>query len=305
MAGSRFDQLPPMHELLAFEAAARHRSFRKAAEELYVTASAVSHRVRSLERRLGKKLFSRTTRQVKLTEVGAGYLAKAVRSLEALEKAQRDEAGKPRVARVSLLTMDSFASCWLVARLPSFKALRPDVEVRIITTTEMNPFDAHSADLAILYGQASDWPEHRVRLLAHERISPVCTPALPQRGETDLDLTDLPKLPLLHDDKLCMTWFDYFQQTGALPESTGWHRAVHQGPKFNHSHLALKAAEGGQGVALASSPLADDAIAEGRLVRASPKTVETGNGYFLVSAREECSESVRALAGWLIEAAKA
>ena len=302
MAAPRFDNLPPLHELLAFEATARHRSFRKASEELCVTASAVSHRVRSLEQRLGAELFSRTTRQVKLTDTGARYLAKAVRSLEGLERAQRDEVGGPSMARVSLLTMDSFASCWLVARLPAFKEIQPDIDVRITTTTAMKPFDARSADLAILYGRASDWPEHSVHLLAPERIGPVCAPDLLREMEKYLDVADLLELPLLHDEKLCLTWSDYLQQAGVEQTSTDWHAAAKQGPRFNHSHLALKAAKGGQGVALASAPLADEAIADGRLVRAVETTIETDNGYFLVSPHDVSSHAVRSLMDWLIKA---
>lgn len=269
-------ELPETSLLVAFEAIARHRNFRKAADELHLTPSAVSHRLKTLETQVGQTLLIRTTRTVEPTPSGTALLKAVVQILDDLRAACR--ALETNAGTVTIVTTDSVATCWLIDRLPSI-ADDTETEIRILTRPAGFEFDPTLAEFAIAYGRPEHWPNGQPLLLADETITPVCSPAMAS-GITRRD--DLWRLPLLGDQNLDIDWPTFATRTGRNPNTIARVRTT---TTFNHSHLALRAAANGQGIALAGSPLANDALSRGELVKPISDSIDTGNGYYLVTSQ--------------------
>ncbi|MDP7642463.1 MAG: transcriptional regulator GcvA [Alphaproteobacteria bacterium] len=258
-------RIPPLNAVRAFEAAARHLSFTHAADELNVTQAAISHQVKSLEQWLGLALFRRLNRAVSLTEEGAQYLPAASQALDGLAGATARLMQSADSRSLTVTTLDSFAAQWLMPRLKHFRALHPEIDVRILASDESVDFSRHEVDMAIRYGEGS-WPGLEVTQLMTEKLFPVCSPAL-LRGRHPLRRPqDLVHHTLLHDDLSF--------KNGAVDWSV-WLRTVgadgvvdaERGPFFGHSNLVVQAAIDAQGVALGRGVLVADALADGRLVR--------------------------------------
>ncbi|MDD9873933.1 MAG: LysR family transcriptional regulator, partial [Gammaproteobacteria bacterium] len=254
--------LPPLNAVVAFEAAARRGSFRKAGDELCVTPSAISHQVRALEDWLGVKLFERSVRAVQLTDFGVRYRLELSKLLDRLEKSSTGETDRRKTRqRITLQTTDSFASRWLVPRLPEFQRLRADVTVKIVTRDFRDGLRASEADLGLLFiaekkpGAAAN--NHDARLLFAEEIFPVCSPGLTQGVET-VGVADLSNFTLIHDDNVGVSWQDWISAAAGGQTDAANIKAT-DGPRYNHAHLALKAAELGNGLVLARNVLAGDA----------------------------------------------
>ncbi len=277
-------ELPETSLLVAFEAVARHRNFRKAADELQLTPSAVSHRLKTLETQLDQKLLIRTTRSVETSPAGAALLTSVSTILGDLRNAC--EALHTQRAVITIVTTDSVATCWLIDRLPAI-AERTDTEIQVLTRPAGFTFDSTIAEFAIAYGRPAEWDDDDPLLLAAERITPVCHPSL---GERIASVADLWSMPLLGDQNLAIDWPTFATATGA-----DQHTAAHVKPTttFNHSHLALRAAATRQGIALAGSPLADDALERGELVAPVAETITTGNGYYLVASAPRTTSNTR------------
>jgi len=284
-------QLPPLNSLIAAETAARLGSFKAASEELHVTASAVSHQIRSLERWLGFRLFNRSVRSVGLTEAGRRYLFEISALLDDLSRRTKMEiarSGKGQVLTVQ--TTDSFANRWLVGRLPGFLKGHRGTSVQIVTFEYTEGFRPSEADMAILYGRG-EWPNCHARLLLEETIFPVSSPNL--AALTRPWIEGIGDHTLLHDDNIGTSWQEWRSFAGddaVLPGDVD----MGAGPHFNHSHLSLLAAERGSGVTLASWPLVIDALNEGTLIALSDKRLTTGFGYYILEStdsatRERCS----------------
>ena len=169
--------LPPLTALRAFEAAARHKSFKVAAEELHVTPSAVSHAVAALEEFLGVKLFHRRVRRLLLTDAGGAYLAPLTRAFDAISAATREISARNRADLVTLASMPTFARVWLMPRLKAFLAAHSDVDLRVRAAVDFTEMVAEDVDAAIVYGRG-DWPGFVVDRLVEERMVPLCSPAL-------------------------------------------------------------------------------------------------------------------------------
>jgi LysR family glycine cleavage system transcriptional activator len=292
-------QLPPLNSLIVAEAAARLGSFKAASDELHVTASAVSHQIRSLETWLGFRLFNRSVRSVGLTEAGRRYLFEMSALLDDLSRRTKMEIARSGKGQVlTIQTTDSFANRWLVARLPDFLAQHRGASVQIVTFEYTEGFRPSEVDMAILYGRG-EWPDCRARLLLEETIFPVSSPNLATLKKNKSWLEGIGDHTLLHDDNIGTSWPEWwrFAGEGAVARENV-DMAI--GPHFNHSHLSLLAAELGSGVTLASWPLVIDALNDGSLIALSGKRLTTGFGYYILESSDPATrERCCGLVDWL------
>lgn len=284
---------PPLSALRAFEAAARFRSFSRAAQELNVTTSAISHQIRSLEAWLNTQLFLRNSRPLRLTEAGKMYFYSISRAFDHVSNATRQLLdGSVRVT-LTVSTMDSFATSWLVPRLAKFRQTYDWLDVRVSTGDRFVDFRKEDVDLAIRYG-SGQWPGTRSELLFEDRIVPVCSPMLKNVGDFQAS-SKLEKHMLIHDGAK-PGWADWFAAQGA-PGTISLTRGIY----FNHTYLALQAAMSGEGIALASEPLVQAALADGHLVRPVSSTLRGSGAYYFVTWPEGLSqEKIRIFRDWLI-----
>ncbi|MGO4406880.1 transcriptional regulator GcvA [Bosea sp. RAF48] len=297
--------LPPLASLRAFEAAARHRNFEKAGDELAVTASAVGQHVRSLEAWLRRPLFIRLpSKGVALTEIGERYAATISQVLdqlnEATARALRPEA--PNALTVS--TLPSFALNWLIPRLGSLKEREPNLEVRVEISVSLTDFARENVDVAIRLGRGG-YPGLQTDLLMEENFFPVCSAALLGDPERPLrEPADLSHHTLLHEIPEgipdFITWPRWLGAVG-LPQIDAT-----RGPRFSHTFLALQAAASGQGVALATNVLIGDYLDAGRLVRPFPHQVKGPHQYYLVCPVASAQRpAIAAFRKWICDEAAA
>lgn len=290
------ERLPPIATLRAFEAVARHASFTRAAEELHITQSAVSHQVRSLEDYWALRLFHRDTRLVKLTESGR-VLVPVVRACfenlgETLRRLRKETLGGP--LRVSLL--QSFAVKWLLPRLPAFRSAHPAVQVWLSTTSVPVNLERDDFDVAIRLGRDRPRGLHHTPLI-EEAAFAVCSPHYLARNPALKAPGDLLEHPLIAVIRPLSgaSWKDWFQVAG-LPRED-WTAGVQVGD----SGMAMQAALDGQGVALGRTALAVDDLAAGRLVKLFDVVVPTGAGYQLVCRKgSEDQPKIVAFRQWLL-----
>lgn len=268
----------PLNGLRAFEAAARHRSFKKAAEELFVTPTAVSHQIKTLEDSLGVQLFHRLTRALALTAEGEAILPKVSEGLECFAAAVERTRDPRKHGTLSVTAPPTFAARWLVPRLRGFTAAHPEVRFHLSssfntiagadrgTAFPIDAIDTHdgAAGIAICFGFGRH-PGCQVDLIFAADYFPVCSPTL-LKGKRPLRTPqDLRWHVLIHDDTIPEetnrpTWEEWFKVAGVQGANP------YPGPRFSDVSLALEAARDGQGVALAMEPLARGEIASGRLV---------------------------------------
>lgn len=272
-------RLPPLNALRAFEAAARHLSLSRAAEELSVTPAAVSHQIRTLEDHLGVALFRRDGRSLLLTDAGQACLPGIREGFERLSSAidEIDSLGMAGVLTVSVAP--SFAAKWLVPRLDRFQAKHPEIDVRVSASMQVTDFSRDDVDMAIRYG-AGRYPELVVERLLEESVFPVCSPGLlKEKGAIDTPEA-LRNHTLLHDDspdndESCPTWAMWLKAAGVDMDAS-------RGPRFNQSSLVIEGAVLGKGVALAKATLAEADLASGRLVKPFPVNAPVGFAYYVV-----------------------
>jgi len=293
-------RMPPLNALRAFEAAARHLSFKKAAEELHITPAAISQQVRALEDHVGRPLFRRITRGLVLTEAGAAAAPLLTEGLDRLAEAavRMQDAPQSRILTVSVAP--SLAAKWLVPRLERFREAHPDFDIRLDATNALSTFEEDGVDVALRFGGGSYRGLHAERLLA-ETAFPVCSPRLLDHGPPLETPGDLAAYTLLH--------IQWAMDSDTAPNWQMWLRAAgvdtvdpSRGPRFSHDSMAVQAAIEGQGVALAVSTLVVDDLAAGRLVRPFPPTVseETTFGYYLVYPDDKAADPrVRAFRDWI------
>jgi LysR family glycine cleavage system transcriptional activator len=260
-------RLPPLNALKAFEAAARHESFTRAAAELCVTQGAVSHQVKALEDVLGLKLFNRERQRLVITEAGRAYLAVVRDAFDRVAVGTERLLQRQATGVLTVSTSPDFAAKWLVHRLGRFAEAHREIDLRISASLHHVDFAREEVDLAVRHGEG-DWPGLAAVNLAAERLHAVCSPKLAQRVSRPADLL---KLPLLHlDDR--KIWEKWLRGAGVRdPE------ALH-GPVLNRASMLIDAAVDGQGVALARTTLAAWDLISGRLVRplaVAPKLAKT------------------------------
>lgn len=293
------NDLPPLNSLRAFEAAARHLSFTRAAEELNVTQAAISHQIRNLEDYLQLKLFRRIHRRLILTEDGQIFAPTVREALGQLSTATERLMSRNRAGRISISVLPSFASRWLVPRLWKFRDRHPDVDVRLSAFEWLVDFDRDGIDLAIRYGKGS-WPGTDAELMMHEKVFPVCSPALLEKHGPLESPEQLRKLTLLHDDFAREDWKQWLKAAG-----------VHnidpkRGLSFSHTSIMLEAVESGQGVALAQAPLVADDLAKGRLIKPFDFELDGEYSYYVVTPSGSSNRAgISEFRAWLLEEAKA
>ncbi|XOV77829.1 MAG: transcriptional regulator GcvA [Aestuariibacter sp.] len=286
-------RLPPLNALKAFEAAARHLSFTRASEELFVTQAAVSHQIKALEDFLGMKLFLRKNRTLLLTEEGQSYFLDIKEVFNQLHEATKRLHAMGAKGSITVALPPSLAVQWLVPKLSDFSSKNPDIDVRIKAVDSDDGFLLDDVDLAIFYGRGRWSGLHADKLYA-EYLTPVCSPML-LSGDKPLEkLDDLKFHQLLHDTsrEQWKTWIRHFNILGVN---------VNQGPIFSHSMMILQAAALGQGIALVDSALARPEIALGRLICPFEERLTTQKAYYLV-CREAHAElgKIQAFKEWLL-----
>lgn len=292
------DRLPPLSSLRVFEAAARHGSFSKAAEELFVTPGAVSQQIRLLEDHVGAQLFLREGRRVSLTDAGRSAVPLLRNAFELMAEATRIMRQPTRKGRVTVSVAPSFAAKWLMPRLYEFNETHPEIEVWV--SADMAPVDFANADvdLAIRFGPGGYVGLYEEKLLS-EAVVPVCSPVLMEVAPIRRP-ADLRHHTLLHDlggerDPTCPDWSMWLKANGVADVD------AQRGPRFNQSSLVIEAAVAGRGVALAKRTIASADLAAGRLVApfAGPDA-PVGFSYFLVwPAGRELSPAQGTFVDWL------
>lgn len=290
MSTLRSDWLPA---LVAFESAARHQNFAHAAEELHLTASAVSHHVRKLESRLGVPLFQRHARGVTLTPEGRQLADAAGNTLADLEGVLRGlHAARDQATRVRVTTLHSLLHAWLMPRLPRFAAEHPGIALAFDTETNLARFDDGGPDLGIRHGPGH-WPGLAALALMDDTMVPVAAPTFPGLAEVR-EPADLARLPLLAD-KARQGWHDWFRAAGV-------HGApLHERFQFSDTTDALQAAAVGLGVALARERILAPFLDDGRLVRLALPPMPARWGYFIVHpAHRRPSPAAQAFMDWLL-----
>jgi LysR family glycine cleavage system transcriptional activator len=265
--------LPPLNALRSFEAAARHLSFTRAAGELHVTQAAVSHQIRALEERLGRKLFRRVGRNLFLTDAAQSYLADIRAAFDRIDEATRRLEARDRGGVLNATVLPSFAAMWLLPRLGRFRAAHPEIDVRLSSDSEMVDFARSDYDIGIRTGRGR-WPGLRSDLILTERLTVVCSPELAESVPLRAP-RDLAKVTLLHDEPR-ERWAIWFRRLG-IDDVDPW-----RGPGFSHSNMVIQAAIAGQGVAVVGETLATDEFKAGRLVRPFSETLPTDYSYYLV-----------------------
>lgn len=291
-------RLPSLNALRAFEAAARHLSFSRAADELNVTTAAVSHQIKALEEELGIPLFRRLNRALLLTDAGQTLSPPITEALTLMGAAvdrlhKRDEGGE-----LTVTTLDSFAAIWLVPRLGGFRRAHPEIDVRIATSDDIADFAQTDVDVAIRYG-AGQWRDVHAERLMTEEIFPVCAPSLLKDGVPLEKPADLANHTLLHDYGL-ESWRRWLMAVGEVGVE------VERGPRYHHSNLVLQAAEQGDGVALARSVLAADALSKGRLIKPFDIALPAEYAYYFVCPTAYLNRpKVKAFRKWMLAEAAA
>ncbi|MBS0356829.1 MAG: transcriptional regulator GcvA [Proteobacteria bacterium] len=289
-------RLPPLSALRAFESAARHLSFKRAAAELFVTPAAVSQQIKTLEAYLDTPLFRRRPRALELTNAGIAMLPKVSEGLANLVAAvETTRHGGPRALTVHVPPF--FALRWLVPRLPRFAVLHPDIELRLTSSeASIDGVGEPVEVLADLHGDVTDvmvrfgagrYTGSQCDLILAPDYMLVCSPELIARSGLLLTPADVCRQVLIHDESLPdeggrPNWADWFRLAG-LPGAD-----VSRGPRFSSTALVLEAVLGGQGVALILRPLIEAEVAAGRLILPFDVSMPSRYAYHLV-----ISDSVR------------
>jgi len=290
------NRYPPLNALRAFEVAARHLSFTKASEELFVTQAAVSHQIKALEDYLGLKLFRRRNRSLLLTEEGQSYYLDIKDILLSLKEATDKLKSRSAKGALTVSVPPSFAIQWLVPRLSSFNQAYPDIDVRVQAVDRYEGKLSDNVDVAIFYGKG-DWSGLQADLLYTEYLLPVCAPSL----VVDKDLLNKPEnlahCTLLHDISR-QDWLTYTKQLGLTNIN------VQQGPIFSHSAMVVQAAVHGQGVALVNNVMAQAEIESGRLVCPFKQVLISKNAFYFVYPESQVEVGkITAFREWIIDRA--
>lgn len=288
------ERLPPLTAVRYFEAAARHLSFTKAAQELHVTHSAISHQIKALEEWLGTPLFRRLNRSIMLTEAGQAYMRPVREALEKLGEASRSLRAREQTGTLTVSVMPSFAAKILVPHLGSFRRAHPDIDVRISASERLVDFAREDVDVAIRYGRGN-WPGLRIDRLLREVMVAVCSPDL-LSGRNGLKTpADLLQHTLMHDsDWPESMWPRWLAAAGVQTQQRS------SALTFNNSSLLIQAAIDGLGIALTQEALVRDDIAEGRLAKPFEVEMPSDYAYYLVSPEASSDRpKVVAFRDWL------
>jgi len=295
-------RLPPLNALRAFESAARHLNFSRAADELSVTPGAVSQQIQNLEDYVGAALFKRTPRGLLLTDSAQMALPALREAFDRLAEAAALLTAAVDGRRLTLTAPPSFAAKWLVPRLGRFEEAYPQVDVWLSADMDLVDFAASDVDLALRYGPGP-YPGLETIRLINETVIPVMSPVLMAANPVATP-ADLSKHVLLHDgspdaDESCPDWQMWLAARGVKGFD------ANRGPRFNQSSLVIEAAVSGRGVALAKRTLAQDDLDAGRLIAPMPISTMVDFAYFLVHPKAKGRlPQVKAFLNWIREEAQ-
>jgi DNA-binding transcriptional LysR family regulator len=294
--------LPPLDLLVGFEAAARHLSFTKAGEELFLTQSAVSRQIKELEDQLGVTLFQRRHRALVLTEAGHQFYAATAQVLATMRAATERLRAQTGKKSLSVTTTHSFAALWLIPRLAGFTRTHPGVDVRITADTRVQDIERDGLDVALRHGPPSLAGPHAVRLFG-EKVFPVCSPRLLNKARLEKPADLRHHVLLQYDDPDVrhpwLHWKTWLEVAG-IPDLRPAGSL-----SFSGYDQIIPAAVAGHGVALGRSPLVRDLMAAGQLVAPfKDTTAESARSYYaIVSPRAAGRPEVSDFVAWLKEEA--
>jgi DNA-binding transcriptional LysR family regulator len=295
--------LPALDLLVGFESAARHLSFTKAGEELYLTQSAVSRQMKELEDQLGVALFQRRHRALALTEAGHQFYAAAAQALATMRAATDRLRAQTGRKALSVTTTHSFAALWLIPRLAGFTREHPGVDVRITADTKVQDLERDGLDLALRHGPASLAGPNAIRLFG-EKVFPVCSPKLLKKKPLEKPADLRHHILLQYDDPDVRhpwlhwkTWLEVERIADLKPAGT---------LSFSGYEQIIPAAVAGHGVALGRSPLVKDLMRSGELVAPFKSSADPARAYFAILSKTATGRpEVVAFLEWLkAEAAK-
>ena len=296
-------QLPPLNSIRAFETTARHLSFTKAAEELNVTAGAVSQQVKALEEYLGVLLFHRKNRSITLTQeaiISLPQLADGFSKLsEGIESIRNYQTNKP----LTITLPPTFASRWLMPRLMRFQSLHPEIDVRIDASYKMVDLINNDIDAAIRFG-TGDYPNLHSDFLFEQKVIPVCSPDLLKKGRQLESPEDLKNFTLLHCDYFLKPssqaqpdWNMWFALVGIDMNIIDTKRGLH----FAQHDLMVQAAIDGQGVGLIASVSAQQALKDGKLIQPFQSYIPLDDSYYFVYPKNKSNlKRIQAFREWLL-----
>lgn len=285
--------LPPLNAIKAFEAAARHLSFKDAASELLVTPQAISQQIRVLEDWLQVQVFARQNRTIRLTTAGASFLPVVSRALDDLQASAARLVARSEPEILTINAPPSFAIRWLIPRMERFREALPGLDYRLTTTVELPDLAAGAIDVAIHWKDAGDDRTLRSELIARSDLVPVCSPRLIADREI-LGPADLLKYPLIRhvgDPGLWSSWFE---------AAFGHPVEAPNGPQFGSDLFIVEAAASGQGICLLTREEVAGELETGRLVVPIDKTLaQAGRSYLVYPRAREHEESIAAFRNWV------
>ena len=287
------NRLPPLNALRAFDAAARHLSLTKAAQELGVTQAAVSHQVKALEDDLGTPLFRRLTRALALTDTGAALAPELAGAFARIAMAAQRAREREAKGALTVSLLYTFA-LQLVPRLGIFAARHPEIVLRLDNSTRKIDFDREPYDVAIRYTADAAAPGLHVEKLFDDALTPLCSPAIAKKIRRPADVLGF---ELLDDHSFWDDWQLWLQAIGLDAKSPRKRSTV-----FDSTRLAVEAAMEGLGLALGAPYMFATQIASGRLVQPLDVTVPAGKAYWFVCRKADTDRpTVKALRDWLVE----
>lgn len=290
-------KIPSTTALVCFEAAARHESFTKAAQELALTQGAVCRQIGSLETFLNVELFRRSRRGVKLTEAGLSYSRQVAAQLDAVERDTLSVMRQQGANVIELAVVPTFGTQWLLPRLKDFQQRHPEVTVNLTNRTRPFLFADTPFDAAIYFGDA-DWSGTQSHRLMGENPMPVCSPSLLER-QASLDAQHIAGLPLLQQTTRPYAWRQWFDGLGMCVERDM------TGPRYELFSMLAQAAMHDMGIALIPPFLIQRELQEGRLVVANRHALSSDKAYHLmIPERKVESASLRAFRDWLVAQAQ-
>ncbi|MDA7086651.1 LysR family transcriptional regulator [Pseudomonas sp. SA3-5] len=290
-------KIPSTTALIAFESAARHQSFTRAAEELALTQSAICRQIAGLEEFLNVELFRRSRRGVKLTEAGLSYARRVAAQLDAVERDTLAVMGQQGAMSIELAVVPTFGTQWLLPRLKDFQRLYPQVTVNLTNRTRPFLFADTQFDAAVYFGDG-DWSGTASHLLMRENPMPVCSPAL-LAGQSSLSAEQIASLPLLQQTTRPYAWRQWFSSLGLTMA-----RDL-SGARYELFSMLAQAAMHEMGVALIPPFLIQRELAEGRLVLALEHAYSSDKAYYLmIPERKVESAALQSFRDWLVEQAR-
>ena len=288
--------LPPLTSLRAFEAAARHGSFKRAAEELCVTPSSVSHQIQKLEDWLGVQLFQRLNRKVVLTDAGRTYFGTIASAFDEMAAVtgliRKPMRGETEHQKLKVFANAGFVECWLGPRLSALQAAVPGVQLEVAFGSSVEDYLRGNADVAIHFGRG-DWPEYQSAYLRTGYEFPVCSPDLPPAGQQMADPSSLAGFQLLHEDD-ASGWAKWLAYAGVQ------HPGIHKGPIFHSTQTIFSKVIACEGIALGDDIVAADLLLAGGLIKPVGLVRKSNSSlYFLQFRTEATLPGIASVRDWL------